>query len=78
MGLALKAPAPVEFAAKAHAITRRYHDWLRRAEGSLPASQKARRTFASLYRSKGERYQIADYYKADFEIDVPTAVAKAG
>src|SRR5262245_16997568 len=78
MGLGLKSPAPGNFAARADLLTRRYQEWLRRAEGSLPASQKVRRTLATLYRSKGERRQIADYYKAGFEIDVETAVARAG
>jgi SAM-dependent methyltransferase len=70
MGLGIKAPAPADFAAKADALVLAYRAWLRQTEAGLPLSQKVRRGFAQVYRSKGERYQIAAYYSADFTIDI--------
>jgi SAM-dependent methyltransferase len=79
MGLSIKAPAPADFAAKADALVLAYRAWLRQTEADLPLSQKVRRGFAQVYRSKGERYQIAAYYSADFTIDVGgNPLAQAG
>jgi SAM-dependent methyltransferase len=80
MGLGVKAPAPADFHARADALVRAYRGWLRRAEADLPLSQKLRRGFAQLYRSRGERYQVAAYYHADFTLDLttPTPLAHAG
>lgn len=79
MALAMKTPASADFAARADRLKLIYHEWLRRSESSLPFRHRVRRSFAQLYRSKGERRAIADYYRADFHIDVHTAlVAKAG
>ena len=78
MGLGLKGPAPADVSWRAGALVHQYKSWLRRAEASLPTSQKVRRGLARLYRSKGERYQIADYYKAGFEVDGGPSLAKAG
>jgi SAM-dependent methyltransferase len=70
MGLAVKAPAPADFAAQADALVLAYRAWLRQVEARLPLSQKVRRGFARVYRSKGERHQVSAYYSADFTIDV--------
>ena len=80
MGLGFKSPAPLDFDRRAGSLVRRYNaHWLRHEEAGLPASQKLRRGLSLLYRSKGERYQVADYYKADFAVDVaPAAVSQAG
>jgi SAM-dependent methyltransferase len=79
MALGAKAPAPRDFAARADQLTRAYHDWNRRAEAGLSLAQKVRRGVSGLYRSKGERYQVAAYHKADFTLDVtPTTLAKVG
>ena len=78
MGLAFKSPAPSAFAGQAAVFVHRYQEWLRREEASLPTSVKLRRGIAQLYRSRGERYQSASYYKADFHLDVddrPAALA---
>ena len=80
MGLGFKAPAPVDFASRASSLERKYSAWLREEETSLPVGEKLRRGFAKLYRSKGERYQTSDYYKASFTIETDRGVnvAKAG
>ncbi|MCA1685933.1 MAG: class I SAM-dependent methyltransferase [Planctomycetia bacterium] len=79
MGLGVKAPAPFDFNARAASLVAKYDHWLRREEAGLPASHKLRRNLSRLYRSKGERYQVADYYKAEFAVDVATAlVSRAG
>jgi SAM-dependent methyltransferase len=70
MGLGVKAPIPVDRAARIERLVEAYHAWLRRTEAGLPIGVKLRRTLSQLYRSKGERRQIADYYAADFTIDV--------
>jgi hypothetical protein len=36
-----------------------------------------RRGLAQLYRSRGERYQVAAYYRADFTLDVAAAMPLA-
>jgi SAM-dependent methyltransferase len=78
MGVGFKSPAPADFAALTSALTGGYHDWLRREEAELPASEKFRRGFARLYRSRGERYQLEHYYHAEFTVDLEAPVARAG
>ncbi|MGE3820049.1 MAG: methyltransferase domain-containing protein [Isosphaeraceae bacterium] len=78
MGLGFKDHAPADFSEKAATLIRKYDAWLRHEEASLPATVKLRRGLAQLYRSKGERYQVASYYRASFQVDVGGAVALAG
>jgi SAM-dependent methyltransferase len=78
MSLGVKAPAPAGFARKADELALAYRAWLRKAEESLPLTAKVRRGFAQVYRSKGERYQVSDYYSADFTLDVAPPLAHAG
>jgi SAM-dependent methyltransferase len=82
MGLAFKAPAPADVRRKVGQLILKYRDWLRREEASLPASARLRRRLGQLYRSTGERHQVAAYYKAEFEVDINTdasvPVARAG
>jgi SAM-dependent methyltransferase len=79
MALAAKSPASVEFAARAQRLEHAYHAWLARTRQELPVGQKLRRGLGMLYRSKGERHQLADYYKASFTIEAtPTALARVG
>ena len=73
MGLGMKAPAPADFAARADVLVAGYRGWLRRPRPSLPLAEKVRRGLRQLYRSRGERYQVAAYYHADFTLDVATA-----
>lgn len=79
MGMAFKSPAPASFTRRAAAFVQEYKSWLRHEESSLPTRRKLLRGFSQLYRSRGERYQNAAYYQADFHIDLaPQPVAKAG
>jgi SAM-dependent methyltransferase len=78
MGLAAKDPAPADFSTKADRLVASYRGWLRGAEAALPLAQKVRRGLGQLYRSRGERYQVAAYYEADFALDVATSLAHAG
>jgi SAM-dependent methyltransferase len=79
MGFGFKAPAPPDFTGRASTLIHRYNQWLRREEAGLPAAEKLRRGLSKLYRSKGERHQIAGYYKAEFTVDLSTdPVARAG
>ena len=55
-----------------------YHDWLRQAKASLPVGLKIRRALSQIYRSKGERFQIAGYYSADFTVEIDGRLAQAG
>jgi SAM-dependent methyltransferase len=71
MGLGLKAPAPADFPIRAARLVSSYLDWARRTESALPVGDKLRRLAARLYRSKGERRQIADYYAAEFHVEAP-------
>jgi len=80
MSLATKAPAPADFSSRADRLAGLYADWLRHTEADLPRFEKLRRTLGLIYRSRGERHQLADYYKSVFTIDAPGAavLAKAG
>jgi SAM-dependent methyltransferase len=79
MALAVKSPVPSDFAARSEALRRLYGAWLEDAERSLPLGTKLRRRLARLYRSKGERRQLADYYRTNLAVEVGTvAMAKAG
>ena len=80
MALAVKAPAPSDFAARAERVAMGYREWLRRAERDLPLARKLRRGLARLYRSRGERHQLAAYYRAEFTLDLPpsSSLAVAG
>jgi SAM-dependent methyltransferase len=84
MGLAIKGPAPADAARRADDLAGAYRGWLQQAEAALPLGQKLRRSCAQLYRSRGERYQLSAYYRADFTLDVSlstsmsTGLAQAG
>lgn len=78
MAVGVKDPAPAHFARKANELALAYRGWLRRTEDELPLSTKVRRGFSRVYRSKGERYQLSDYYAADFTLDVGSDLAQAG
>jgi SAM-dependent methyltransferase len=69
MGVGLKAAAPTDFAARSARLVAAYVDWARAAESALPVGEKVRRLAARIYRSKGERRQVADYYAAEFHVD---------
>ncbi len=73
MSLALKGPEPADFQARAEQLRVRYNDWLATAERSRPTAEKFRKRLAMLYRSKGERRHLAEYYRADLTIDRGTA-----
>jgi SAM-dependent methyltransferase len=75
MGLGIKAPVPADCTAGIDRLVKGYHDWLHRTAASLPIGVQLRRTLTQLYRSKGERQQVADYYAADFTIDVDAATS---
>jgi SAM-dependent methyltransferase len=78
MAVGIKAPAPADAVIRARELVTSYHNWLRHAEASLPIGVKLRRALTRAYRSKGERYQIADYYRAEFTIDTDRPLAEAG
>ncbi|MBV8487378.1 MAG: class I SAM-dependent methyltransferase [Planctomycetaceae bacterium] len=78
MAVGIKTPAPAGFATQAARLVSDYRHWLARAESSLPVKAKLRRAVAQIYRSKGERLQIADYYKAEFTIDIDGRLSQAG
>ena len=78
MAIGVKTPGPGNFTRKADELALAYRAWLRRAEEALPLAARVRRRVAQVYRSKGERYQVSDYYSADFTLDVGPPVAQAG
>jgi SAM-dependent methyltransferase len=80
MGLGVKAPAPDGFTPRADALVCAYREWLAQAEAGLPLAEKMRRGLSQLYRSRGERYQVASYYRAEFFLDGVTvpSLAQAG
>jgi len=78
MALGFTDPAPADFAGKATSLVDAYHAWLRQTEAGMPLAKKVRRGLAQVYRSKGERKQIAAYYSANFFMDVDAPLANAG
>jgi SAM-dependent methyltransferase len=78
MGLGIKAPIPVDFHAKASRLVSAYVAWARRTESALPVADKVRRLASRIYRSKGERRQVADYYAAAFRVDAEGASQRDG
>lgn len=75
MGVGLKAPIAPDCVARLDALVAAYQSWLKRSQASLPLGHKIRRRVSMIYRSKGERHQIAGYYQAKFTIDTePVAV----
>lgn len=79
MAVAAKGPAPLDFAERAERLARAYAEGLRAIERAVPLGQRLRRAAGQVYRSRGERRQVADYHKAAFTIDVAaTALAVAG
>jgi SAM-dependent methyltransferase len=77
MGVALKAPLPLDCMTRLEKLVEAYQTWLAQTEASLPFSEKLRRQVSMIYRSKGERRQIADYYEADLTIDLDPGVVVA-
>jgi len=70
MGLGIKAPIPGDCPVRLARLVGAYTDWQRRTEANLPIGVKLRRLISRIYRSKGERRQVADYYAAEFRIEV--------
>jgi SAM-dependent methyltransferase len=80
MALGMKAPASGDFGSRAERFVREYQATLARLEAGLPLGEKLRRTVGQLYRSKGERRMISQYYHSQFQVDLasPVSLAKAG
>jgi SAM-dependent methyltransferase len=72
MGIGIKAPIRSDAKERLEKLAAAYHLWLKQTEAALPITEKVRRCVSQLYRSKGERRQIGEYYAADFVIDVGT------
>jgi SAM-dependent methyltransferase len=70
MGVGIKAPIPLGCGARLEELVKGYVRWLRDTEASLPLGAKLRRMLSRLYRSRGERYQVADYYAAEMTVDL--------
>ncbi|GAC1467659.1 MAG: hypothetical protein NVSMB9_09510 [Isosphaeraceae bacterium] len=77
MGLGFKAPAPSNFPERARVFTQKYEAWLTREQTAIPFGRKLRQGLSQVYRSKGERMQVRDYYQARFEVDVESRLALA-
>ena len=79
MAVGIKTPAPADVA-RAGQQARRGLSRLAAAGPSRAcrSAVKLRRALGQVYRSKGERFQIADYYTADFTIDIDDRLAQAG
>ena len=70
MGVGLKAPVTPDCVARLDTLVKAYQSWLERTKLRLPLTEKVSRRASMIYRSKGERRQIAGYYDADFKIDL--------
>jgi SAM-dependent methyltransferase len=70
MALGVKTPAPSDFSERANALVAGYQRHMDEARASLPFRSRVRRRLGSIYRSKGERQQLAGYYHADFTVEM--------
>jgi SAM-dependent methyltransferase len=75
MGVGLKGPVAADGAARLESLVKAYQTWLERARASLPLGEKFRRRASMIYRSKGERHQLAGYYDASLTIDLEAGAA---
>lgn len=75
MALGVKGAVPADFTIRAERLRLAYDAWNRRAEAETPIAQRVRRQFQMLYRSKGERYQLRDYHRAAWTIDIGRGLA---
>jgi SAM-dependent methyltransferase len=73
MGIAVKAPAPVDIKARLETLVARFDSWLLRAKTSLSPSARVRQEISLLYRSKGERRQIREYHSTGWNMDIEAA-----
>jgi SAM-dependent methyltransferase len=73
MALGIKAPAPADFERRSIELAEKYAAEQLRCRRAMPMSRRFRRMVAMWHRSRGERHQIADYFKASFVIDAPGA-----
>jgi SAM-dependent methyltransferase len=79
MGLAVKAPTPRDFAMRAAAFTSAYQAWANERRQAEPWARRAWNRLRTVYRSKGERRRITDYYRAQFVVDLAYAsLARVG
>jgi SAM-dependent methyltransferase len=65
---ALKAPVPADVEARARRLIASHTRWLAHARASRPLSTKLRSALKALYRSKGERRELANAYVARFAV----------
>jgi hypothetical protein len=72
MGVGIKAPIPPDAQERLENVAAAYRLWLEQTKGALPIGERIGRRVSQLYRSKGERRQIANYYAAEFVIDLET------
>jgi SAM-dependent methyltransferase len=70
MGVGIKAPVSWGVRARLERLVEGYSRWTRQAEASLPLAAKLHRSWSGLYRSKSERRQILEYYRAALSIDI--------
>jgi len=78
MSLGVKTPASLDFVSRADKLIQQYRLWLAETESRLPWSTRLKRSMGMVYRSKGERHQLGDYYKAGFQAEAgrpPLAIA---
>jgi SAM-dependent methyltransferase len=77
MGVGIKAPIPLDARERLEKVATAYQIWLEQTKAALPIGERIGRRLSQLYRSKGERRQVASYYAAEFVIDVETAAQGA-
>jgi len=69
MGVAVKCPAPPDFAARAERLIGSYRAWLRQQEGGGPVRHIGG-ALGGLFRSRAERQQMRAYHRAEFQVDI--------
>ena len=75
MAVARKAPAEADFAERALQMGKRFDDYLRAEQAVERKQNRLRKLVSRLHRSKGERYQMDNYFSASFQVDQCQQVA---
>lgn len=75
MAVARKAPAEGDFAERALQMGKRFDQYLRDEQALDKKRDRFKKLVSRLHRSKGERYQMDNYFSASFQVDQCQSVA---
>ncbi len=78
MSLAIKGPAPADFAVRAERMIASYREWLASQESGDSAAGRLKGAVTNIFRSRSERQQIREYHRAEFHVDRAAVTHRLG